>query len=62
MKMKISELIKNLEYSQKEYGDLPVTIHTATIVDGKSSISEDIYFCYEQYEDHDELALRDYPY
>ena len=45
---------------KETYGDLNVTITTS--VEGKIQSSEVIYVGYNQYENHAELDLRDFPY
>ena len=70
--MKVSDLIKTLQASQVSYGDIEVTMTIAANVDnppverngnGEVVMSADITFIgYDQFEDHDEINLRTFPY
>lgn len=59
--MKISELIRGLEYTKNEYGDLEVSLTVEH--EGKLFYDDDIFIGYEQYENsNDEINLRNFPY
>lgn len=58
--MKISELIKNLNYYLCEYGDMEVDINCW--YDGMIYPVEPIMFEYKQFDDCNKLGLQNYPY
>ena len=45
---------------QESYGDLDISI--AMDNEGKTFASECIYIGYDQFEDHDEINIRSFPY
>jgi len=69
--MKISELIKNLQSAQNEYGDLEVTLHMHINPEGAPknyageviARSDDIYIGLDKYKDEsDKIDIRSFLY
>ena len=66
--MKVSEVIKTLQFMQDSYGDLLVNLSVGMPPDKLNVNSTTIYFRYEQYskedniEAHDEISISDFPY
>lgn len=59
--MKISEMIKSLEYSKKSYGDIEIDFNVS--IDGvEYDLNESLCFEYKQYEEGDKLGIQNYPY
>lgn len=66
--MNVSELIRELQGFQDEYGDLPVTISSTyprekDIPDVAPIVnSGELFVGYDRYDDHDEINIRSFPY
>ena len=59
--MKISEMIKSLEYSKESYGDIEIDFNV--IIDGVDyDLNDTLYFEYKGYEEGDKLGIQNYPY
>lgn len=57
--MKVKELIKALQEMEEIYGNLEVSI---TVDNGVVTSTNDIFLGYNQFENHSEIDLRNFPY
>ncbi len=63
--MRVSKLIKALEDMKDSYGDLQISLSMAfpkNDEDGIITENESIFLGYDQFEDHDEINIRTFPY
>lgn len=60
--MKASELIAALQAHMVNNGDVDVTISVSATGAQGYTIADAIYVVAEQYEDHTEVMIRDWPY
>ena len=62
--MKVSEVINELEKMKLTWGDLSVSISVTYPKGSEIEVmnAEQLFFGYDQYEDHDEINIRSFPY